>query len=148
MGGIMNFKKLKNGLYAIELSRGDNPIESLSSFAREIKAGGFFQGIGALEWAEIGYFDIESKQYLHKKVDGYFELLSLMGNIVFADDKPLVHAHIILGKRDNSTIGGHLFAGNVSVTGEIIFIPASKDEITRLKDDFTNLSLWKFTADN
>ena len=144
MEAIMDFKKLESGLYAIKLSPGDDPIKCLSDFAQGEKVGGFFQGIGALKWAELGYFDIETKEYLHNRVDGYFELLSLMGNIVFVDDKPLVHAHIILGKRDNSTIGGHLFSGEVSVTGEIIFIPTDADEIARVKDEFTNLSLWNF----
>jgi hypothetical protein len=34
--------------------------------------------------------------------------LSLVGNIANSDNKPKVHAHVILGKADGAALGGHL----------------------------------------
>ena len=139
----MEYRRGENGVYAVVLHTGDDPIEALTEFARRERITGAVFGIGALEWAEIGYFDVHKKQYLVRRVDGFFELLSLMGNIVFVDGEPVVHIHIILGKPDYSTVGGHLMKGKVSVTGEIFVFPADIPQLTRQESAEFGLKLWR-----
>ncbi len=140
----MQYKKTGNGVWLVKLETGDDPIKSLVEFARAESVCGFVNGIGALKWADIGYFDIAKKEYLVSRFDGYFELLSLSGNISFADGEPVVHLHILLGKPDCSVVGGHLVAGEVSVTGEIFVFPIECAALTRKINPDFNLKLWHF----
>ncbi len=138
----MHFRE-DNNRFLIVLELGDEIISSLTEFAeRKNIEGGFFEGIGALNEAEIGWFDLETKQYIKKELFGQREILSLKGNIARDEaGKPIVHCHILLGARDFTCEGGHLFSGRISVTCEIFLEPTSP--IIRGIDDITGLKLWK-----
>jgi predicted DNA-binding protein with PD1-like motif len=78
-------------------------------------------GIGAMRHVSITYYDIEARRYLPDQVfDEQLEVLCLTGNIASFDGEPLVHAHITLGRRDYSVIGGHLRRGIVCPTLEVV----------------------------
>jgi predicted DNA-binding protein with PD1-like motif len=47
-------------------------------------------------------------------------VLSLTGNIVPMDDKPRLHAHVVISKADGTVHGGHFLEGRVSPTLEMI----------------------------
>jgi len=127
----MRWKKL-DGRYLLVLDKGEEVIESITRFCQEKGIGsGSFSGIGATDKAVIGY--LEKKDYLKKECNEDYEILNLIGNITYTD-KAFVHAHIILGRSDYSTIGGHLFSAVVSVTCEIWINPSS-DRVLRIKDD-------------
>jgi predicted DNA-binding protein with PD1-like motif len=72
-----------------------------------------------------------------------FEIASMTGNVSMADDKPVAHIHIVLGKSDFSIFGGHLVSGIVGPTCEIILLPL-ETQIKREKDEKTGLMLTKF----
>ncbi|MCD6124684.1 DNA-binding protein [bacterium] len=139
----MEAKRISDKLWVVKLSPGEDILEGLAVFAREKGVGGFVNGIGAVKEPELGYFDLAEKSYKKKKFDGEFELLSLSGNISFIDNEPLVHVHAVLGRNDFSTIGGHLFSAEVSVTAEIVIIPWDMNELSRTEDQETGLKLWK-----
>jgi len=129
------------GAYLVRVDRGEEMMETLRAVAREkgIEAGRV-SGIGALQDAELGYFDVERKDYLRKKLPGSWELLSLAGNISLRDGEVLPHIHVILGNVDLECRGGHLFSGVVSVTGEI-FIEKLPEALHREMDDEVKLPL-------
>lgn len=139
----MQYRKLDDGAYVARLYRGDDPINCIEKIARDEEIGGAVFGIGAMQWAEIGYFKFDTRRYMRKRFDEEREMLSLSGNISFMNGEPIVHAHVVLGAEDFSIIGGHLFAGAVSATCEIIIIPWGRDEISRESDDMTGLALLK-----
>jgi len=142
----MNFREEYDGSYLLCLEIGDDIIDSIAEFAREegVK-GATFMGIGAIDRAEIGYFDIDKKEYTRKTISGQRELLSLKGNIGFAEGGDIVvHAHVILGDADMACSGGHLFSSRISVTGEIAVHPVS--DIVRTPEDTTGLKLWNLRA--
>jgi Plants and Prokaryotes Conserved (PCC) domain len=68
------------------------------------------------------------------------EVLSLMGDITCEGDKHNVHAHVVIGKADATAHGGHLFAGHVRPTLEIVMteLPA---HLHRRFDPKTGLNL-------
>ncbi|HHS50663.1 MAG TPA: DNA-binding protein [candidate division Zixibacteria bacterium] len=140
----MQYRK-ENDLYLIALEIGDEVLESVIAFAEaEGIEGGVFSGIGAMNEAEIGWFDLENKEYRRREILGQRELLSLMGN--FARDRggaPIVHCHVVLGRGDFACEGGHLFHGRISVTGEIIFTPTSP--ISREFNEASGLKLWQMS---
>jgi predicted DNA-binding protein with PD1-like motif len=113
----------------------------LTAFARDhgIRAARV-QGIGAFIDAELGFFEAERKDYYRFRVEEEVEVLAFVGNLSVTDEGPRVHAHVTLGKRDGSTVGGHLFEGHVGATLEL-FVLASPDELRRVQDQEVGLPL-------
>jgi predicted DNA-binding protein with PD1-like motif len=48
------------------------------------------------------------------------KLLSLIGDVALKDGEPKVHAHVVVGRADGSTRGGHLMEAHVRPTLEVI----------------------------
>jgi uncharacterized protein len=77
--------------------------------------------IGAFERATVGWFDIERKKYRPISVDEQVELLSCVGDLSLTQEgEPQLHAHVVLGRSDGTTRGGHLLEANVRPTFEAI----------------------------
>jgi predicted DNA-binding protein with PD1-like motif len=77
--------------------------------------------IGAFERATVGWFDFASKSYRKIEVDQQCEVLSAIGDVAVGDDgKASLHVHLVLGLSDGSTRGGHLLAGTVRPTLEVV----------------------------
>lgn len=129
-------------VFVIRLETGEDIIEKLESFIKlhNIKCGSIM-GIGALSKATIGFFDTKQKKYIQSLYEENFELISLLGNISWKDNKPIVHCHFALGRSDKSIIGGHVLSPcSVSVTCEI-YIFEGKVKMSRIHDESWNLFL-------
>ncbi len=101
----------------VRLDPGDSVIGSLKQLRDEYAIdSAFFTGIGAVDRATLGHYNVEDEDYREKTVEGNFEVTNFTGNI--GPDK--IHAHITLGKEDFTAIGGHCAAARVSGTFEII----------------------------
>ena len=88
----------------------------LANFAqREKLTAAHFTAIGALQDVTLGYFDWEKKDYERIPVREQVEVLSLIGDVAMDESgKPKVHAHIVVGRSDGTTRGGHLLEGHVA----------------------------------
>lgn len=108
--------------FALILETGDEVLSSLKNFAdAEHLAASSFKAIGALSGVELGWFNWETKKYQTAvKLEEQVELLSLIGDIALKDNKPQVHAHLVIGRRDGTAHGGHLLNATVRPTCEII----------------------------
>ncbi len=127
----------------VVLELGDKIIESLKKIAEEKNINGYFKGIGAVKWAEIGYGDAETGEYHVKKVTGGFEVLGLNGNITLDENgEPIIHAHILLGDKEHKVLGGHLMEGEISITCEI-FVKKIKTRLQRERLGQTNFKVIK-----
>jgi predicted DNA-binding protein with PD1-like motif len=101
---------------------------------------GSVSGIGAgYDW-ELGYFDRGTREYVRQAFAGEWEILSLSGNLAIKEGRPFPHVHIILGGRDFRTVGGHLFAGRVGATCELV-IRKLPGYLSRTQDEATGLFL-------
>lgn len=85
---------------------------------REIVAGSF-SGIGAMKRLQIAYFDTDAMEYRDRELDEQVEVLVLLGNVAMFEGAPVAHAHITVGRRDYSVLGGHLRSGLVRPTLEV-----------------------------
>lgn len=113
----------ENGLrtYVLVLDKGDEAFEQITSFAQQNGiTGASLTAIGACRGATLGYFDPETLKYRSTRFDEQMELLSLIGDIATKDGKPALHAHLVLGRKDSSAIGGHLQKLEVFPTLEIV----------------------------
>jgi hypothetical protein len=106
------------------LDSGEEAFAALTKFA--IDAGitaASLTAIGAFENATIGWFDFEKKTYRKIEVAQQCEVLSAIGDVAVGDDgKPSLHIHVVLGRSDGTTRGGHLLAGKVRPTLEVVLI--------------------------
>jgi predicted DNA-binding protein with PD1-like motif len=127
--------------WALVFEIGDPVMENLERFAREQDLrGAHFSAIGAFQEVVLRYFDWESKQYQDIPVAEQVEVLTLTGNIARQDDEPKVHAHLIVGRRDGSTRGGHLKEAQVRPTLEVI-LTEEPGHLVRRYDETTGLAL-------
>ena len=85
-----------------------------------------FTAIGALSAATLGYFDWDTKNYTEIPVGEQVEVLSLIGDVALKDGVPTVHAHMVVGRADGSTRGGHLIEAHVRPTLELILVESPR----------------------
>lgn len=68
----------------------------------------------------LGFFDVGAKTYRKTVISEQMEVLSLIGDITLQDADPQIHAHIVVGRADTTTRGGHLIRGIVRPTLEVV----------------------------
>lgn len=117
--------------HALIFETGDEVMAPLKEFARRenIRAARF-TAIGAFQSATLAYFDWEKKDYIEIPVREQVEVLVLAGDIAWKDNEPVAHVHVVLGRRDGSTCGGHLCAAIVRPTLELMLTQAGALERT------------------
>jgi uncharacterized protein len=128
--------------FALVFDTGDEVMAGLSGFAAEndLNAASI-TAIGAFSDATLGYFDMERKEYKQIPVDEQVEVLSLIGDIAPKENgEPQVHAHVVLGKSDGTTKGGHLLEAHVRPTLEVV-LTESPEHLRRRTDEETGLPL-------
>jgi len=107
--------------FALIFETGDEAMAGLVGFARENRLGAArFTAIGAFRDVTLGYFDWERKDYKKIPVGEQVEVLSLIGDVALKGGQPQVHAHVVVGRSDGSTRGGHLVEAHVRPTLEVI----------------------------
>jgi predicted DNA-binding protein with PD1-like motif len=115
-------------VHVVVLDSGEEAFAALTRFAKEANiSAASLTAIGAFERATVGWFDMASKSYRKIEVNEQCEVLSAIGDVAVGDDgKPSLHVHIVLGLADGSTRGGHLLAGTVRPTLEVVLteVPA------------------------
>lgn len=105
----------------VVLDAGDEVMSSLSDVAeQEGLSAASFTAVGALASATLGWYDLAAQRYEEIAVSEQAELLSLVGDVSLGPDGRQVHAHAVVGLRSGCTRGGHLLAGTVRPTVEIV----------------------------
>jgi len=113
-------------IHVVILDSGEEAFVTLTRFASEARiTAASVSAIGAFERATVGWFDFLSKTYRKIEVNEQCEVLSAIGDVAVGDDgKASLHIHIVLGLSDGSTRGGHLLAGTVRPTLEVVLTEA------------------------
>jgi hypothetical protein len=127
----------------IRLEMGDEVHPSLVQIAeREQIFGGWLSGIGAASEVELGYYDLERKDYDRLRMEGDVEIASASGTLGLVDGRPFVHLHAVVSDRRCETRGGHLFRALTAATLEFVLL-VSDSAIERTRDEATGLNLWR-----
>lgn len=125
------------------LAHGSDAIEEIKAYAKDRRIGSAaFSLIGAVKSAKLSFYDQDGKKYADETFDEPLEIVSCNGNVCTKDGVYVVHAHACLGRRDGSTIGGHVAALRV-FAGEL-HIRCFKESIGRGFDEVTGLNLMDF----
>jgi uncharacterized protein len=130
--------------YALIFDQGDEVAKGLKDFATEQNlADASFKAIGALAEVKLAWFNPQTKTYqtcvdLKEQV----ELLSMIGDVAQHDGRPIVHAHVVVGRSDGTTAGGHLLEAHVRPTCEV-FLTESPEQLSKAFDPNSGLLLIK-----
>ncbi len=147
----MKSKLLNDGnerTFALIFETGDEVVAGLKRFAKEHKPrSAHFTAIGAFSDAVLAYFDWSAKQYKDIPVAEQVEVLALTGDLAWADDgEPGLHAHVVVGRSDGSTRGGHLKKAHVRPTLELVLVEYPT-HLERKYDPESKLALIRLEAD-
>jgi len=123
---------------------GDELAKGLKDFATQQNlADANFKAIGALASVRLAWFNPEKKEYQTSvELKEQLELLSLIGDVAQHDLRPIVHAHVVVGRSDGTTAGGHLLEASVRPTCEV-FLTESPVELSKEFDPDSGLVLIK-----
>jgi uncharacterized protein len=122
------------------MDRGDEAVAALTQAVREhgIMAAQV-TAVGGFRSADLAFFDPDEHDYDTIPVGEQVEVLNLVGDVAEKDGEAMPHLHTVLGRRDGSTIGGHLMRGDVWPTLEVIVteVPA---ELAKKTDPQTGVA--------
>lgn len=122
----------------VRMDPGEEVMASLESLRNRYRLQhGFVVGIGAVDRAVLGHYDVETQEYTEEEFEGQFEVTNFTGNI--GPDR--IHAHITLGQQDFSVIGGHCSEAWVSGTFEAVIV-LGNTPLTHRKDEDTGLDVF------
>lgn len=128
--------------FVLVFDTGNEVVAGLTDFAKDNDlTAASFTAIGAFGAATLGYFELERKDYKKIPLNEQAEVLSLTGNVALKEDgEPQVHAHVVVGKSDGTTRGGHLLQARVRPTLEVVLVE-SPEHLRRKPDEETGLAL-------
>ncbi len=114
----------------------------VEAFAAEQEiASAFFLGLGAVQDAELAFYDQDSQAYDSIVFDEHLEVVPAVGNVSMLDGEPFAHTHVALSRPDGTTVAGHLDSATV-FAGEL-YLRAFDTELVRERDPVTDLDLWE-----
>lgn len=106
--------------HLLRFDREEELIASLQEYCqKETVPAASFQALGAAGELTLAYYNLTDKVYEDHDVKEDVEILSILGNIATMDEKIIIHAHGVFGKKDLQTIGGHIKKLIVSATCEV-----------------------------
>lgn len=139
----MNYKKDNDKIF-VKIEKGEYIHLQILDIVNKLSLdSGYIIGIGAVTDVELGYFNIETKEYSSRKFTQNYELVSFIGNISFRDGKRFIHTHVSLSDSSCKVIGGHLFDAKITAAGEFVILPG-KSLIKRKFNSDIGLALWDF----
>jgi predicted DNA-binding protein with PD1-like motif len=113
-------------------------IETLAE-DEEIDAG-FFHAVGAVQDAEIWFYDQREKEYDSVHFEEPLEVAACMGNISWLDAERFAHTYTVLSRPSGQAVAGYLDSATV-FAGEC-YMREFEGELVREIDETTELDLW------
>ena len=132
------------GKYVVSIDNHQEITQALTKFCEENHVqSGSITGIGAINEMTLRFFDPYTKQYVDKQFTEQMEIANLTGNISTLNGQTYLHLHIVAGRSDYSTLGGHLLCAHLSGAGEFVI----EDYGTKLEREYSEeigLNVYKF----
>jgi predicted DNA-binding protein with PD1-like motif len=128
--------------FVVVFDKGDEAKAGLTAFAQDNRVSAAqLTAVGGFSRAVLGYFDRQRKEYKRIPVEEQVEVLSLVGDVALKPDGgPEVHAHVVVGRSDGTTLGGHLLEAEVWPTLEVVLADAPR-HLRKRHDAETGLAL-------
>ncbi len=136
----MKSRKTDNG-YVLRLEKDELLGQSLLDFVREKKIeAAWVQGIGAAQWAELGFYHLDQQFYAWEKFQD-LEIASLQGNVSWKGKEPIMHVHGVFSDEKYASVAGHVKELQVGGTCELFVRVLDNMRLIRKHDDHVGLNL-------
>lgn len=130
--------------YTVRLDRGERLSEAMEQFFAESDTqilGASVTGVGAAEQLTLGFYDLDSKEYVWRDFASMYEITGLLGTIARDEhDNLMLHLHGTFSDRTYQVVGGHVKDFVVGGTCEL-FIHVTYQPLKRKLDEQTGLKL-------
>lgn len=128
--------------YILVLEKGEELLQTLRTFANGNDiASAWVSAIGGATEVELGFYNLEAREYQWQTFSALCEITSLNGNLSFDEkDKPVFHLHGNFADESYQSVGGHVNKLVVGGTCEVFLQPFAQ-KVTRVFDDDTGLKL-------
>jgi predicted DNA-binding protein with PD1-like motif len=127
--------------FIVRLESGEALVDSLTGLLSDAGVGfANVSAAGAVNWAQLAYWNAETRKYEERAFSEQLEVVSFEGNASLKDGKPFLHIHAVFGRRDFSTIGGHVKDLRVHPTMEI-WLRTEDVDVLRVHDEATGLDV-------
>lgn len=100
----------------------------------------WFVAMGAVQDAEVWFYDQDETEYRSVTFDEPLEVASCVGNVALLHGERFAHTHAVLSRPSGQSVAGHLNAATV-FAGEV-YLRAFEGELLRSHDERTDLDLW------
>ena len=126
--------------FAVVFDIDEEVVGGLRAFAEQNQLGGsHLTGIGGFRDVVLGYYVWDAREIRRNVVSEQVEVASLIGTIALGTDgKPVLHAHVVLGKSDGAAVAGHLLEGHARPTLEVI-AEELPEHLQRHRDEMTGM---------
>ena len=139
----MDYRRF-NDTYILRIDRGEEVLETLKALcSKEDIRLAQVDALGAVDHAVVSVYDVPTKTFFKKELDGPMEIAGLTGSVTRKDGEPYLHLHGSLCDRELKAWGGHINALRVSATCEMI-IRVIPGEVGRRLDENIGLNLFEF----
>ncbi|WP_232686747.1 PPC domain-containing DNA-binding protein [Halobacterium zhouii] len=100
----------------------------------------WFTAMGAVQDAELWYYDQDDFEYKAARFEEPLEVAACVGNISLLEGELFAHTHAVLSRRSGQALAGHLDRATV-FAGEV-YVCELDTTLEREHDDATDLDLW------
>lgn len=143
----MKYSHVSKDIFILRFIKGEEIISALKKFAKEKGIhNATFVGLGSIENPTLAHYRVDTRKYSEKKLEGIYEVLSIVGNIGLFENEQLVHAHITLSDDDMRSFGGHVVRTTVSATLEITLFKHETRHSKKFSEEI-GLKLWHLPED-
>lgn len=127
--------------FVARLEHGKDWRGQIEEFAdREGIDAAFFIGLGAVQDAEVLFYDQVDQEYYPVTFEEPFEVVPAVGNISWLGEERFAHTHVTLSREDGSVVAGHLDTAT-TFAGEL-YVREFDTRLEREHDPVTDLDLW------
>ena len=139
----MEYRRFDNAIVA-RIDKGEEILEELKALvAKEHIRTASVEAIAGLQELEFGTYDPALQQYHPHRLSGFFEVISLLGNVTEREGQPYLHLHISVADESGGVQGGHLTRAVVGATCEMVIRPID-GAVGRRHVAVTGLNLFDF----
>ena len=138
----MNYRAVEtDSEYVARLETGADWRAEIESLADAVDAdAAWFTALGAVQDAELWFYDQDDCEYSPIAFDEPLEVASCVGNVSLLDGERFAHTHVVLSGPDGEAVAGHL--NEATVWAGEVHMRVFEEGLEREYDDTTELDLW------
>ena len=111
------------------------PDDILTIAEKEKIATARVEAIGGVTELRLAYFNQKVRRYEEHDFREFLEVAGVLGNLTLKDGKPFLHIHGTFGRKDLSTLAGHVMKAKVSPVLEVVVTPTGNKALRRFDDE-------------